>query len=62
MSTLDFIEITTKIGCPCNCLKFCPQEILINNYTGEKTLSLNNFKLVLSSIPPNMEIAFAGFL
>jgi hypothetical protein len=55
------LEITTKIGCPVNCLKFCPQEVLIRKYKGERELTLENFKRALETVPKNVEIIFSGY-
>jgi radical SAM protein with 4Fe4S-binding SPASM domain len=53
-------EITTKIGCSVNCLKYCPQEIITGNYKGERILSLDAFKTLIDTIPPEVTIIFAG--
>jgi hypothetical protein len=55
------IEITTRIGCPIDCVKFCPQEVLVKRYIGERNLTFKNFKLALASIPKNVLIEFSGF-
>jgi len=53
--------ITTHIGCPINCKKYCPQEILIKQYKGTNNLELNEFKIMLSTIPDTMLLDFSGF-
>jgi len=56
------IEITTKIGCPVNCLKYCPQEVLLRKYgTDKRFLDLPDFYKILSKIPTYVEIVFSGF-
>jgi len=56
------IEITTKIGCPINCLKYCPQEVLLKKYgTNKRMLDLHDFTKILSKIPVHVEIDFSGF-
>jgi hypothetical protein len=56
------MEITTKIGCPVNCLKYCPQEVLVKKYAANKRLlDLPDFSIVLSKIPAHVEIIFSGF-
>lgn len=57
------LEITTSIplkGCVVDCA-FCPQRTLEKVYTGEKTLTLDNFKKVLDKLPTQVRITFAGF-
>jgi hypothetical protein len=56
-------EITTNIlthGCVNNCV-FCPQRTLISNYTGNRLLTLEEFKKVADKIPIEIGIIFAGF-
>jgi hypothetical protein len=59
---VECLEITTKIGCPINCSRYCPQDILLTNYGNEeKKFSLDNFKIVLSNLPAKMPLMFSGF-
>lgn len=53
-------EFTTKIGCPVNCIKYCPQEIITKNYRGDKVLQYENFQYVLRTIPTSQTIIFSG--
>ena len=60
------LEITTKIGCSCNCV-YCPQEKLIKRYFGrpdspnpDKILSLDNFKICIDKLPKGTRIDFSG--
>ncbi len=56
------IEITTKIGCPVKCLKYCPQEVLVKKYgANTRLLDPRDFAKILSKIPPYVEIIFSGF-
>ena len=56
------IEITTKIGCPVKCLKYCPQEVLVRKYgANRQLLDLRDFAKMLSKIPSYVEIIFSGF-
>ncbi len=62
LERLEYLEVTTKIGCPVGCLRYCPQEITVNNYGNEnKTLSVDDFTVVLEHLPPKLPIAFSGF-
>lgn len=55
------LEITVKIGCS-NWCKCCPQFQLINKYNDKnKTLSVDNFKKILSNVPKNVMVLFSGF-
>ena len=55
-------EVTTRIGCPVHCIKYCPQEVLVKQYQGEKNLSLANFKKFISTVPTDVAIGFCGFV
>jgi len=58
--SLEITPIIPEGGCIVNCL-FCPQKTLINNYFGERKLSLINFKKIIDKIPGDVDIVFAGF-
>lgn len=55
-----WLEITTVSKCMIKC-NFCPQQIFQENYHGCKTLTLSDFKRVLSKVPKNVAIHFSGF-
>lgn len=57
---IEFVIVTTAIGCPINCIEYCPQEVWKKIYKGNRSLSLENFKVLLSQIPKNVAINFAG--
>jgi hypothetical protein len=60
-TTVDSIEITTMTGCPIKCT-ICPQTPLKKNYkSNTKYLSLENFKLAISTLPKDILINFAGY-
>jgi hypothetical protein len=54
-------EITTQIGCSVQCKKYCPQELIVSRYKGERHLSLETFKKFISTVPTDVNIHFAGF-
>jgi len=59
---IDSLEVTTQIGCPLGCFKYCPQEVLCKAYPSHKrTLSFVDFKSIISSVPKSVEIIFSGF-
>lgn len=59
--TFRALEITTRAGCSVNC-KFCPQEVFVSRYDSDvKTLSLLDFRRVLSVVPNDILIIFSGF-
>jgi hypothetical protein len=59
---LEYLEITTKVGCPIGCLKYCPQDVLVKNYVSpERVLNLKNFEKAVSTVPRSVEICFSGF-
>jgi len=53
------LEITTAIGCPIKC-KFCPQDLLLSQYKGEKVLTYEKFKEICDKVPPEVDIHFSG--
>lgn len=58
--TLEFTTIIPEKGCVVDCV-FCPQRTLVQNYTGERRLSLDNFKRVIDKLPQPIRVTFAGF-
>ena len=58
---ISSFEITTQIGCPVRCTKYCPQELIISQYIGERHLTLETFKRFISTVPMEVNIHFAGF-
>jgi hypothetical protein len=57
---MEFTTIVPEKGCVVDCV-FCPQRTLVNNYTGERRLSLDKFKYIVDKIPQEVRITFAGF-
>lgn len=55
-----WLEISTQLPC-CNNCSYCPQGKLMEIYTGEKTLSLRNFKILIRNIPRTVILSFAAF-
>lgn len=56
----SYFEITTKIGCSINCLKYCPQEKIIQSYKGNPLMTLDQFKDFMKTVPQNLPIFFSG--
>jgi organic radical activating enzyme len=55
------LEITTQVGCPLMCT-FCPQDKLRQAYTDPtKKMSVETFTTVLSKLPKDVRIVFAGY-
>jgi len=56
------VEVTTNIGCPVGCLKYCPQEVLKKRYGNRaKVMSFEVFKKCLANVPRNVGVLFSGF-
>jgi sulfatase maturation enzyme AslB (radical SAM superfamily) len=56
------LEISTVVGCRMNC-DYCPQKIHISKYLESKgtlQMTFHDFKTMLSTVPKNVEIVFAG--
>jgi hypothetical protein len=57
----EYLEITTKIGCPVNCMKYCPQDLIIKKHAGEEhLLTLDAFKTYISTLPAGLPVNFSG--
>jgi hypothetical protein len=62
----SYIEFTTMIGngkggpCIVKCLRYCPQELIVSQYKGEKILSLEMFKSLMRTVPVGMPVFFSG--
>lgn len=57
---VESLEFAINVGCPNNCKKYCPQEIVLQKYKGDKTLTYSDFKTLLQTVPTNVQIIFAG--
>jgi hypothetical protein len=58
----EFIEFTLSVGCPVQCKRYCPQEVFMKNYgKNARIMSFDVFKQILSHIPTNVTLSFAGF-
>lgn len=57
---MSTFEVTTQIDYRMNCLRYCPQEVIVSKYVGEKVLSLEAFKSMISTVPLDIIICFAG--
>jgi len=57
----NWIEITTKIGCK-NMCSYCPQSDFLNVYKDvKKTMSIEDFKMLISNVNKDIQIHFSGF-
>lgn len=56
----EYLDVTTQVGCPVNCLKYCPQEVTVNRYSGIRRFTVENWRLVLSHLPRRLPICFSG--
>jgi sulfatase maturation enzyme AslB (radical SAM superfamily) len=54
------LEITLIAPCPIQC-SYCPQDVLTKNYLGDKKMTWDVFKKIMSNTPSDVEISFAGF-
>ncbi len=60
MTDQPYLEITTQIGCAINCIKYCPQELIVKKLGGMKPLTLAAFKELIETVPPEVIVDFAG--
>lgn len=56
-----YLSITTVIGCPVMCLKYCPQELIIRSYNGNPRMTLEQFKQFIKDVPITTSLYFGGF-
>lgn len=52
------LEVSLYLGCKINC-SYCPQNILYKN-TEKKYLNFSEYKQLINTVPPDVEIAFCG--
>jgi hypothetical protein len=66
----ESLEITTNIGCPINCKKYCPQEVIVRRYRERAQelnrpvhpmMSVEDFILYTETIPNKVRLSFGGF-
>ena len=57
----EYLEVTSRVGCPVNCLKYCPQKVTADKYSGNKELSISDWKIMLDHLPNELPIFFSGF-
>jgi len=55
-----YLEITTQIGCRIGCLNYCPQEKIVQSYKGNKTMTLDQFRLFVETVPSTLPVFFSG--
>jgi hypothetical protein len=60
MTPQPYLEITTQIGCSVNCIRYCPQELIVKKLGGMKPLTLAAFKELISTVPTDIIIDFSG--
>ena len=53
------LEITTKIGCPINCVD-CPQALLRSKYKGRMMMRFEDFRKAIDKVPEGTRIDFSG--
>lgn len=66
----ESLEITTNIGCPVNCKKYCPQEVIVRRYRERAEdakkfihpmMSIEDFMCYTETIPKRVRYSFGGF-
>ena len=55
----EYLEVTTKIGCPVNCIKYCPQDLIVKEHKSEN-MTVENFKKYIMTVPTGLPINFSG--
>ena len=57
----EYLEVTSRIGCAVDCLKYCPQKLTESLYSGNKVLSICDWQTILDHLPDDLPIFFSGF-
>ena len=60
-ATLEITTIVPEKGCVVDCV-FCPQRTLEKVYKGQRTMTLDDFKRLIESVPTDVRITFSGFI
>jgi hypothetical protein len=56
------LEVTTVIGCPGTCRKYCAQEVFLEKYGDRaRLLTVENWRRIIEHIPPSIPIWFGAF-
>jgi len=58
------LEVTTTVpakGCVVDCV-FCPQRVLIEQYKGQRVMTLEDFQRRIETVPRDVRITFSGFV
>ena len=56
----EMLEFAINMNCPIRCKRFCPQDVILQNYKGEMNLTFTNFQKLLETVPKNVVVGFAG--
>ena len=57
-----YLSITTIAGkCPVNCKKYCPQELIWKNYSGNTRMTLQQLQRFTADIPRTTSMYIGGF-
>jgi MoaA/NifB/PqqE/SkfB family radical SAM enzyme len=57
----ELIEFSVHAGCPIRCTPYCPQDLILKVYgNNTRMLTLENYKLLLKTVPKHVVIVFAG--
>jgi sulfatase maturation enzyme AslB (radical SAM superfamily) len=56
-----YLSVTTIIGCPVQCLKYCPQELITKTYKGKRAMTLSDYKAFIEHVPASTPIYMGGF-
>lgn len=56
------IEVTTVIGCPGTCSRYCAQEVFLRRY-GDRTkeLTIEDWHKIIHNLPTDIAVHFGGF-
>jgi hypothetical protein len=58
---MNFLEVTTNVGCPVRCC-YCPQQEFLRAYgDSKKKLDIKDFSKCLDKLPKGAEVGFSGF-
>jgi sulfatase maturation enzyme AslB (radical SAM superfamily) len=61
MTPTTYLSITTTVGCPVQCLKYCPQELITAAYKGPRVMTLDMFRNFMKTIPATTPLYVGGF-
>jgi hypothetical protein len=57
----SYLSVTTVVGCPVQCTKYCPQELITKTYRGKRIMPFRDYQQFVNPVPLSTAIYIGGF-